>query len=283
MPELPEVETVARELAAHGLTGRTLRRAVVRDKRLFPARSQRLGLGSLVGHACSNITRHGKFLILEFSNDWNLVLHLGMSGRILASQGPSSFHKHERLCLIFEQGLSLQFVDPRRFGKAWLVADTKEFLKKLGPDALRVSLRGFVERVQPRRRMIKPLLMDQQIIAGIGNIYADEALWRSKIHPRRRACTLSTCELHDLWHAMRTVLLRAIRHHGTSLGRGEGNFSTPSRESGAYGGFLKAYGRADQPCFRCGRPIVRTIIGQRSSYFCPRCQCSHFAKCEHRV
>ncbi len=275
MPELPEVETVARALreGAPALVGRTIQAVDVLWPRQVAYPSIAAFTQGLIGARVQAVSRYGKYLLIHLCAPLNgarqtadsmLIIHLRMSGRLEVvpeAQGPT---RHARLVWLLDQGLALRFEDARKFGRAWWVTDPATVLGKLGPDALAVSAEAFVARARDRRGALKPLLLDQTFIAGVGNIYADESLYLAGLHPKRLVTTLSESELSD-WHtAIQHVLRAGIAANGASVdwvypgGRFQENFAV--------------YGRAGQPCRRCEQPIQRILVAQRSTFFCPRCQ-----------
>jgi formamidopyrimidine-DNA glycosylase len=174
--------------------------------------------------------------------------------------------------LTLADGRELRFTDPRKFGRMWLVPDPSAVLGKLGPEPLEISAAEFSARLGARRRRLKPLLLDQAFLAGIGNIYADEALWTARLHPRRGSDSLRPAERARLRHAIQTVLRRGIRNLGTTLGGGGTHFVLPRGERGRNQEKLNVYGQTGLPCPRCGTKIRRIVVGQRSTHLCPRCQ-----------
>lgn len=271
MPELPEVETVLRDLVDAGVPGRRILYADIFWAPLLqnvsPRSFQRLIRGQLIARIC----RHGKYLLFGLGGTRWMILHLGMSGGLILSTSPPD---HTRLVLHLEEDEDLFYRDPRKFGRLWLTTDPGEIIGRLGPDALATDLTAplFIQRIRKYRRQIKPLLMDQTVVAGIGNIYADEALWRARIHPLRNSAQLSDAELRRLFQAVRHVLRQSIRHRGTSLGATATNYRTARGAAGRNRGYLAVYHRTGQPCRRCRTPIRRIVVGQRSTHFCPRCQ-----------
>jgi formamidopyrimidine-DNA glycosylase len=242
MPELPEVEICKRQLSAR-LRGKTIRRVEILDNKIdLPP--------GLAGRQITRISRRGKFIILRLEDDRRIVIHLGMTGGFEFSP-PAQY----RLALSTDGGTAY-LEDPRRFGKVRLVtaAQQNKWLSRLGPEPLR---RGFNLRgLKGTRRAVKIALQDQRLIAGIGNIYASEALWRARLHPNRRADRLREEELTNLRASIVAVLQKAI-------GYGPRIYQDQR--------FL-VYGRKGQPCRRCQTPIKRAVLGGRSAYFCPRCQ-----------
>lgn len=262
MPELPEVETIRRGLTR--LEGRLLTQVEVRDSRLLrgcaPAELVRLR-----GHL-KEISRRGKFLIFRF-DEHALVLHLGMTGRLLPREG-----RYTRLVLHFSEE-KLVLDDPRRF--AALCCTRAAELDELGP-LKRLGIEPFTAgytfenfwKILRTRREIKRLLLDQRKLAGLGNIYASEALFRAGINPLRPASSLSPAEAKRLFEVIPRLLEEAIAAQGTTIS----DYRTATGESGRFQELLQVYGRAGEPCRRCGRPIERIEQGGRSTYFCPSCQ-----------
>lgn len=272
MPELPEVETIRR-----GLENSVLGLEISKVELLFPGIVKsgldlfpRLRRRRIIG-----LERTGKHLIINFDGSLYLVIHLGMSGKILLLPRSSPLPKHSHLLIHFRgYPRKLCLNDPRRFGYVHVTTagDLRalECLCKLGPDATKLTDAEFVRMVKSKRRMIKPLLLDQGFLAGLGNIYSDESLYRAGIHPRRRSHTLHPSRLVALHGAIRTTLHRAIEAGGSTL-----NDETYLNVDGELGRFqlqLRAYGREGERCRRCGRRIRRITVGSRSTYLCSRCQ-----------
>ncbi len=193
-----------------------------------------------------------------------LLIHLKMSGKLNVVDRTAPVEKHDRVVFDLDNGLQLRFNDVRKFGRMWLVIDPAEVTGQHGPEPLDKSftLQQFRELIAGRAGAIKPLLLNQYFLSGVGNIYADEALWYAKIHPQRKADSLSKTEVAALYRSLRRVLLAAIDAQGTDAGDGviEGDYRP------------RVYGRENQPCYRCHRPIQRTVVGQRGTHFCPNCQ-----------
>jgi formamidopyrimidine-DNA glycosylase len=227
----------------------------------------------LSGLRVTEVDRRGKYLLVGFEEDRWLTIHRKMSGNLLLRTRDTPKEAHTHLQIAFDDGTLLRFVDPRKFGRVHLFGSSDElkvFLaERLGPDSLieldEVMLRG---KLRGRRGRIKSLLLDQAFVAGVGNLYADEALWEARLHPLRTADSLSSREVHRLAEAIKQVLVLGIERRGTSFSSYRDADGTPGDNQG----FLKVYGRESEPCPRCGRPISRLLIGQRSSHFCPRCQ-----------
>ena len=284
MPELPEVETIVRYLR-EGAGGRpALPGRIAATPHVFWERSLAIpGLAEfqqrLPGQRLGEITRRGKFLLLHFERDV-LLFHLRMSGDLLTETGSASGRQtpiveesksqykpaHIRCIVDFEDGVRLVFVDPRKFGRLWLVRDAQKVVGGLGPEPLEPAFTAadFFARLSAQRRQLKPLLLDQGFLAGLGNIYTDEALFQAKLHPCQTANMLAFDQAKILLEAIRSVLTKAIAHQGASIDwiyRG-----------GDFQNYIRVYQRTGQPCLNCGTPIERRIIGQRGTHFCPNCQ-----------
>ena len=281
MPELPEVETVARGL----------RRTIV-GRRIL---SVRLGKTDFIdnpaaleqhlpGRQIEAVDRHGKFMLLRLSpvqgavagstngdaSPASLLVHLGMTGQI-GSLPPAQPHdKHTHVVFELDDSRELRYTDPRRFGRlAYLdQASLEKELPRFGADPLEIPAASFVEQIRVRRARIKALLLDQSFLRGVGNIYADESLWRARIHPARPASSVSRAQAKVLHRALQQILRKAIAMHGSSIS----DFLDAEGEPGWYQQQHRAYGREGLRCYRCGAKIRRIIVAGRSSYFCPKCQ-----------
>ncbi len=264
MPELPEVETLVRTLRP-ALVGKTILEADLRWKRSLASPSPVKFNKLILGQGILDLTRRGKFFHLRLSTS-NLLIHLRMSGDLMVVLGGYQPAKHDRLILKLTDDATFVFSDPRKFGRLWLVDDPAEIFSTLGPEPLSgefTPLRLYTA-LHAQRRQIKPLLLDQSFLAGLGNIYTDEALHQAKLHPLTVSDTVSMDQAEALWVAIREVLEAGIRHNGASVDwvyRG-GDFQTQFR----------VYGRAGKPCPDCGTKIERIVIGQRGTHFCPHCQ-----------
>jgi formamidopyrimidine-DNA glycosylase len=272
VPELPEVETVRRRLAPI-LTGRSVVAARITDPRLTAPRSPGDVAESLVGRRITTLGRRGKYLLVEFHDAATLVIHLRMTGVVYAASEPLS-PPHERARIDLDAGVTVVYTDQRRFGTWQLFDDppTRDvyLAKRLGVEPLDALFgaatlrRGFVDRRAP----VKALLLDQRVVAGVGNIYADEALFRARIHPSTPAGTLPVAACRRLADALREVLLVAIDAQGASIR----DFRTPTGGYGSMQERFMVFDRAGQACPRCGATIVKCRIAQRGTHLCPRCQ-----------
>lgn len=267
MPELPEVETVRRSLSI--LEGQELRQVQIADSRLrYPITAKELA--PLVGARLAAINRIGKYLAFDFAEaqDRLLVVHLGMTGRLLVNAGENSYTKVE----FFFARNRLTFIDVRRFGFI-LVGKTALNALPKGKDALAVDIDSTADKILRSRAAIKTVLMDQKIVAGIGNIYASEILFAARINPARKAAQLSRTELGQIFRATRRVLKRAIEAKGSTIADfvyalpGENQFQT-----GNYQKHFLVYARAGKNCRRCNAIIEKMQLGKRATFFCPRCQ-----------
>lgn len=264
MPELPEVETVVRGLRGP-LVGRTFTGVTVRwpnsVKTPIPDLKERLP-----GQRIESITRRGKYLQFHLSGDDTLLLHLKMSGDLLVEPAQEPLHEHVRTIFDLDNDHQLRFKDMRKFGRVYLVDDPAQVVGKLGPEPLAddFTVADFKALFQRRKGRLKSLLLNQEFIAGIGNIYADESCFLARINPHRQADSLSATELERLYQAIRTTLKAGITHKGASLDQ--------VYRGGQFQNHFQVYGRTGQACTHCQATIVRTVIGGRSTHFCDQCQ-----------
>jgi formamidopyrimidine-DNA glycosylase len=274
LPELPEVETVRRGL--NQLTvAQPIEKVEVLLARSIAYPTEEEFCQHLQGNAIAQWQRRGKYLLAQLKDSW-LGVHLRMTGQLLWVKQDSPLQKHTRVRFFFPNNYELRFVDTRTFGKLWFVppniAPEKIItgLQKLGPEPFdpAFSLDYFAAKLTTRRRHIKTLLLEQNIVAGLGNIYADEALFKSGIKPDTLATDLTPPQMEDLHHAIAEVLQTAINKGGTTFS----DFLNLLGVSGNYGDAAFVYGRKDQPCRICQTPIERIKLAGRSSHFCPSCQ-----------
>jgi len=274
MPELPEVQTVVNDLNAANLIGITINAARVFWPRTIAEPSAKLFCRRIKGQKFTAIRRRGKYLVFEVSDGHTMLLHLRMSGRLHLDSADTPRNKHEHVILGFDDGRQLRFHDTRKFGRLHLLKDPNRILNRLGPEPLAsgFTAKTLTDCLKDRKRLLKPLLLDQTFIAGLGNIYVDEALWEAKLHPCRAAASLSTTEIRVLHRTIRRALKRGLKNLGTTLGTGKGNFYSVANRRGRNKDLLKVFRRTDLPCPRCKSPIERIIVGQRSTHICPKCQ-----------
>jgi formamidopyrimidine-DNA glycosylase len=274
MPELPEVEIFVRELAPE-LAGRTIVAARVFWPRTVAAPTVEEFPARLAGLRFDLFDRRGKYMLLGLSDGSTLIVHLRMTGKLRMLPGDAPPDKHTHVVLDLDDGRSVHYTDPRKFGRIWLVDDPAQVVDKLGPEPLDevFSPAGLAARLAGRSASIKALLLDQRIVAGVGNIYADEALFRAKLHPARPGGSLTLDEIARLYEAVRFVLAKGIDLRGSSLGGSVlQNYLPPSGKPGGAQEDHQVFRRTGQPCLVCGTPIARIVLAQRSTHFCPTCQ-----------
>jgi len=269
MPELPEVETIVRALRPK-LIGRTILAADLLWPRTLVTPSASQLQEAIAGQDILAVARRGKLIHLRLST-FNLFVHLRMSGDLYIKEADALPEKHDRLILTLSpngqaKAQKLVFDDARKFGRAWLVREPQEVTGKLGPEPLEDGFtpQSLYAGLQARRRQLKPLLLDQSFLAGLGNIYTDEALHRARLHPQAMSNSIKREQAEALWEAIRAVLQEGIRRNGASIDwvyRG-----------GQFQNHFRVYGREGQTCPVCGTTIQRTVVGQRGTHFCPVCQ-----------
>jgi len=274
MPELPEVETTAR-----GLRERVLGRTIVEIgsldwPRMAPNTTLETLVSAAVGRTIVSVMRRGKYVVVGLSGEEFLVFHRKMSGNLVLRTADLPIVRHTHLTVTFDDGLRLDFVDPRKFGRVYLFlgrgALDAYLDERLGPEPLEIEREELDRLLGLRRGKLKSLLLDQSFLAGIGNLYADEILWECCLHPERPADSLSTRERGRLHRAIQDVLEAAIARRGTSFS----DYVDASGDPGTNQDHLQVYGRAGLPCSRpqCGRLIVRRVVAQRGTWICPTCQ-----------
>jgi formamidopyrimidine-DNA glycosylase len=270
MPELPEVETIKNELMPH-VIGRQVAGVTLGWEGIVKKPPLAEFCARLTGQVITGLRRRGKYLIFSLESSQALIIHLKMTGSLLINHASDEPAKHIRAVLHLDNGGELRFRDPRKFGAMWLVEDAESVVGKLGPEPLseNFTAQALAERLAKRKAPIKPLLLDQNFIAGIGNMYADESLYDAGIHPLRPAASLSQQEIARLHKAIQEVLWAAISNKGASVE----NYFRPGGELGtAHFEFRVAHGLGGKFCPRCGTPIERIVVRNRGTYFCPRCQ-----------
>jgi len=270
MPELPEVETIKNELMPH-IIGRRVTGIILCWERIVRKPSVREFCSRLIGQEITRLSRHGKYLIFSLTSGEALIIHLKMTGSLLLSSAPDVPDKFIRAIIHLDNSSQIYFRDPRKFGAMWLVEDTNSVVRKLGPEPLDENFTPQIlsERLAKRKAPIKALLFDQNFIAGIGNMYADEALFSAGIHPLRPGESLSQEEVKRLHRAIQEILWSAISNKGASVDtyfRPDGTLGTAHFE------FRVAHRLGGKFCPVCGTPIERIVVRNRGTYFCPRCQ-----------
>lgn len=274
MPELPEVQTIVNDLIGAGIVGQKIIDVSVFWPATIAMPSQADFVRQLRGQPINAVYRRGKFIVFQLTGRRILAVHLRMTGRFFLAEGRAIRLPHVHVVMTLCGGRILCFHDTRKFGRFYLTDDPEKLLGALGSEPLS---RGFTaqklaDALAGRKRQIKPLLLDQTFIAGLGNIYVDEALWAARIHPLRRSDALTMPEVRDLHAAIRRVLRQGLKNRGTTLGNGQGNFASLGTSRGANAKLLKVFRRTGQPCHRCGQVVERIIVGQRSTHLCKGCQ-----------
>lgn len=267
MPELPEVETIRSCLEVH----QGERIVKVELKRRDIIRQADFEIGDLIGLSIKEVGRRGKYLDLLLSDGGHLILHMGMSGRVYQVEEAGQIEAaHVHLVLYLSNQAVIVYQDARRFGGVWLVKDTRDFFSHLGVEPLsRAFNTDYLEKVLKGRKIaIKALLLDQRLISGIGNIYADEALFRAGVLPDRPSGGLNRGEAEALVKAIKKVLRQGIEQRGTTFR----DFRDGYNQMGGFQDHLKVYGRFQEPCPDCGRPLNRVRLGGRSTHYCAHCQ-----------
>lgn len=265
MPELPEVETIKRDLQKT-ILGKKIVRVNIYNPKVIREPKPAIFKRSLEGLSILHILRRGKLLILALSNGKFLTVHLKMTGQLVIPGGS----KNSRVAFVLEDGRILDFNDQRLFGELRLVNDWKklEFVQRLGLEPFDLTYADFKDMLSKRKTKIKPLLLDQSFISGIGNIYAAEILFRAKINPHRLTQSLAKEEKLVLYKEMQKVLKSAIKHGGSSVD----DYVRVSGNNGDYARFHRVYGREGKSCFVCLAPVKRITQGGRGTYFCAKCQ-----------
>jgi formamidopyrimidine-DNA glycosylase len=272
MPELPEVETVRRRLEPN-LVGRGFDRVEIADARLTRPFDPVEVAAELQGERVKALDRRGKYLIVRFESGRALLIHLRMTGSLLHAAVGAADDPHRRASIELDDGSQVFYRDVRRFG-TWLLAEPDEvepyLAERLGDEPLeaRFTTQRLAEALAGRRAPVKAAILDQRRLAGVGNIYADEALWRARIHPSRPAGELDAGELRALHRGIRAALNAGLERQGATLR----DYRTPDGGSGRMQHEFKVYGREGEPCDRCGHPIEKIRAAGRGTWFCPSCQ-----------
>jgi formamidopyrimidine-DNA glycosylase len=265
MPELPEVQMVVTTLRP-ALLGKAIRRVhVTRADIIRPAGIDLAAL--LKGQRVTEVARRGKKIVVTVGDSQRFYVHLGMTGRLTLEAPGADVKKHTHVSMDLD-GFQVRFQDPRRFGGIWWLGTDLPVDSELGPEPLTMRPKQLAAALSRTRRVIKSALLDQSMIAGLGNIYADEALFAAKIHPLTPANELTTRQVAALNRAIKTTLRRALRHRGSTLR----DYRDAEGNAGTFQRLHRVYDRAGKPCQICRTPIQRIVIGGRSSHFCPKCQ-----------
>ena len=264
MPELPEVETFVRQLKP-ALVGKTILAADLRWNRTLAAPAPQKFREQIVGQKIKDVSRRAKYLVFQLSS-FQLLIHLRMSGDLLIKNSTIGLEKHDRLVLKLSGNKSLIFNDTRKFGRVWLTANQEDVLGKLGPEPFSKEFtpQWLHTALHTRKRQLKPLLLDQTFLAGLGNIYTDEALHMAKLHPVAASDSVTAQQAEALHEAIRKVLKAGIRRNGASIDW--------AYRGGQFQNYFRVYDREGTACPVCGTEIQKIIVGQRGTHFCPQCQ-----------
>ena len=275
MPELPEVETVVRGLRPL-ITDKIVTAVEIREENMiaYPENDIEAFTNSLTGSKIEAINRRGKYIIMELSTDKNMVIHLRMTGKLLVKEVKEFRDKHTHVIFSLNDGQEIRFNNIRKFGRVYLIdknhPEQAGGLADLGPEPLsdELTVEEFKKLFEKRRALMKSLLLNQHFIAGIGNIYADEILFRSGIRPDRKANTLNDTEKEEVYNKMREILKKGIIYGGTSFS----DYVNAFGEKGSFQEELRVHQREGEECFDCGSIIEKIKVSGRSTYFCSQCQ-----------
>ncbi|MEE5988642.1 DNA-formamidopyrimidine glycosylase [Ligilactobacillus equi] len=272
MPELPEVETVRRGLRKL-VQGSRITEVEIMYPKMIEGDSREFAT-TLRGKVLEGVDRRGKFLLLRFSDGWTVVSHLRMEGKYFVEKKGAPIRKHTHVIFNLDDGRQLRYNDVRKFGRMRLIKTGSETqlpsLKKLGPEPVAADFKvaAFYQGLQKKKKAIKPALLDQNLVTGLGNIYVDEVLWMSKIHPQTPCNHLTQADVQILHDNIIQELARAVEAGGTTIR----SYTDAFQNEGGFQFELQAYQKTGQPCPRCQTPIERIVVGQRGTHFCPNCQ-----------
>lgn len=272
MPELPEVETVRKGLEKL-VVGKTIKEVTVLWPRIIESPESELFAQQLIGQTIEKMERRGKFLIFKLSN-YDMISHLRMEGKYETHNPEDERNKHTHVLFTFTDETELRYLDVRKFGRMVLVPKNQgekyKGILTLGPEPIpsEFKLPEFRKGLKKHHKAIKPLLLDQRLVTGLGNIYVDEALWEAKIHPEQPADTLKPKEVEGLYYAIIDVLGRAVEAGGTTIR----SYLNALGEAGTFQISLNVYGQTEKPCPRCATRIKKIKVAQRGTHFCPKCQ-----------
>ncbi|EPH96855.1 DNA-formamidopyrimidine glycosylase [Enterococcus faecalis 13-SD-W-01] len=272
MPELPEVETVRKGLEQL-VSGKTIHHVQILWPRIIEQPESAIFEAQLAGETIESISRRGKYLIFHLTH-FDLISHLRMEGKYEFFTEEAPLSKHTHVIFSFDDRSQLRYNDVRKFGRMTLVekgsSNQYKGIMLLGPEPVNdtFELAAFEQGLKRSKKAIKPLLLDQRLVTGLGNIYVDEALWEAKIHPEQAANTLKPKEIARLREAIIAVLGKAVEAGGTTIR----SYLNALGEAGTFQLMLHVYGQTGNPCVRCGTPIVKTKVAQRGTHYCPNCQ-----------
>ena len=273
MPELPEVETIVRSMRPQILNHKIVDIDINFPKVLENTSPSDLKL-ALIDLHFTDISRRGKWILFHLSDNKYLILHLRMTGKVLVKDKNAKPTKHDHVVFHLDNGKQIFYNDTRKFGRFYLTANPEEKLGKLGPEPLGDDFifEEFSAQLAKSQRNIKALLLSQTVVAGLGNIYTDEALWEARIHPAFPSNKISLRKQKALYQAIKNVITKGIENRGTSLGDGKTNYVSSDNNSGKNQHALNVFARTGLPCPHCQSLIKKTVVAQRGTHFCPKCQ-----------
>lgn len=274
MPELPEVQTVINDLNEALLPPVIITGATVFWPKTVAGYTPADFDSNLRGREVKCIWRRAKYIVVTLDNSLNLIIHLRMTGHLLLAPPEAPRDKHEHVSLHLSDGRELRFHDTRKFGRFYLTRDPDAFFANIGPEPLSKAFSPAVlaAMLKGKSRKLKPLLLDQNYLAGLGNIYVDEALWEAKLHPATKACAVTSKEAAKLYHAIVKVLQSGLDNMGTTLGTSAANYYSVGGRTGRNSDKLQVFRRQGRPCPRCGALIEKLTVSQRGTHICPKCQ-----------
>ena len=271
MPELPEVETIRRDLEKE-VKNKKIKEVIIKERKLVKSPSLREFKKGLEGRKLTAFARRGKFLIISLDSKKKLIIHLRLTGVLIHCSQTTPPFDYTHVVFVFSDKSHLRFTDLRKFGELHLVNNAEELqeIRELGHEPLgkEFTLSLFREMLAGKKTRIKPLLLDQKFLAGVGNIYASESLYKARIKPQRAASALTKKEVGKLYQSLQEILKKAIKERGSSVS----SYRDIEGKKGGYEARLKVYGRKGKSCPRCGKPIKRISLGGRGTFFCPNCQ-----------
>ena len=273
MPELPEVETIVRGLRKNILNTK-IKKIEINYSKIIETHSTDDFISILINKQITEINRRAKYIVFELSNQYSLILHLRMTGKVLIKTKNDIPTKHDHIIIHLDNNICLFYNDTRKFGRFYLTNNRKLILGKLGPEPFGKNFifSEFSQNLSKTQRKIKALLLDQSFVAGLGNIYTDEALWEARIHPEQSANNISQNKQKALFEAIKNVLQKGIENQGTSLGDGQGNYASSENNRGNNQNSLMVFAKTGEPCPNCENPIQKIVVAQRGTHFCPSCQ-----------
>jgi formamidopyrimidine-DNA glycosylase len=274
LPELPEVQTIVDGLIGADIVGRRIRQASVYWPNTIAITSPQTFSRKIRKKRIVDIQRRGKFILFRLHDGLFIAVHLRMTGRFEIGLPNTIPSRHVHIVIDINDGRRIMFHDTRKFGRFYITKKINDIIGSIGPEPLGsgFTAKRLAAMLSGRKRQIKPLLLDQNFLAGLGNIYVDESLWHARIHPERSSDSLQWSETKSLHRAIRHVLRLGLRNAGTSLGKGLGNYSRLDKAGGRNGEYLKVFRRTGKACFKCGHPIERLVVAQRGTHVCLNCQ-----------